>query len=251
MSILVLIPARMAATRLPGKPLADIAGRPMIAHVADRAAASGIGRVVIATDSAEIRDAAQSFGHEATMTASHHQSGSDRIFEALETLDPGRRVEAVLNLQGDLPTIEPALIGRAAALLDEPAVDIGTLGAGIVRDEEKTNPNVVKIVGSPLSPDRLRALYFTRATAPWGEGPLYHHIGIYAWRRAALERFVSLPPSALEKREKLEQLRALEAGMRIDAAIVDTVPLGVDTPDDLERARALISGELQGTGEGR
>jgi len=251
MSILVLIPARMAATRLPGKPLADIAGRPMIAHVADRAAASGIGRVVIATDSAEIRDAAQAFGHEAVMTASHHQSGSDRIFEALETLDPGRRVEAVLNLQGDLPTIEPALIGRAAALLDEPAVDIGTLGAGIVRDEEKTNPNVVKIVGSPLSPDRLRALYFTRATAPWGEGPLYHHIGIYAWRRAALERFVSLPPSALEKREKLEQLRALEAGMRIDAAIVDTVPLGVDTPDDLERARALISGELQGTGEGR
>ncbi len=251
MSILVLIPARMAATRLPGKPLADIAGRPMIAHVADRAAASGVGRVVIATDSAEIRDAAQAFGHEAVMTASHHQSGSDRIFEALETLDPGRRVEAVLNLQGDLPTIEPALIGRAAALLDEPAVDIGTLGAGIVRDEEKTNPNVVKIVGSPLSPDRLRALYFTRATAPWGEGPLYHHIGIYAWRRAALERFVSLPPSALEKREKLEQLRALEAGMRIDAAIVDTVPLGVDTPDDLERARALISGELQGTGEGR
>ncbi|MBE0693280.1 MAG: 3-deoxy-manno-octulosonate cytidylyltransferase [Aquamicrobium sp.] len=251
MSILVLIPARMAATRLPGKPLADIAGRPMIAHVADRAAASGIGRVVIATDSAEIRDAAQAFGHEAVMTASHHQSGSDRIFEALETLDPGRRVEAVLNLQGDLPTIEPALIGRAAALLDEPAVDIGTLGAGIVRDEEKTNPNVVKIVGSPLSPDRLRALYFTRATAPWGEGPLYHHIGIYAWRRAALERFVSLPPSALEKREKLEQLRALEAGMRIDAAIVDTVPLGVDTPDDLERARALISRELQGTGEGR
>lgn len=241
MSILVLIPARMAATRLPGKPLADIAGRPMIVHVADRAAESGVGRVVIATDSPEIRDAAAAFGHEAVMTGSHHQSGSDRIFEALEALDPQRRVEAVLNLQGDLPTIDPALIGRAAALLDEPAVDLGTLGAEIVRDEEKTNPNVVKIVGSPLAAGRLRALYFTRATAPWGEGPLYHHIGIYAWRRAALARFVALPQSALEKREKLEQLRALEAGMRIDAAVVDTVPLGVDTPDDLERARALVS----------
>ena len=191
-------------------------------------------------------------GRTFTAIALHLSGRPDRaFFEALEALDPQRRVEAVLNLQGDLPTIDPALIGRAAALLDEPAVDLGTLGAEIVRDEEKTNPNVVKIVGSPLSPDRLRALYFTRATAPWGEGPLYHHIGIYAWRRAALERFVSLPPSALEKREKLEQLRALEAGMRIDAAIVDTVPLGVDTPADLERARALISGELQGTGEGR
>lgn len=241
MSILVLIPARMAATRLPGKPLADIAGRPMIVRVADRAAESRVGRVVVATDSQEIADAARAFGHEAVMTASHHQSGSDRIFEALQALDPQGRVEAVLNLQGDLPTIEPALIGRAAALLDDPAVDIGTLGVEIAREEEKTNPNVVKIVGSPLSPDRLRALYFTRATAPWGEGPLYHHIGIYAWRRAALARFVSLPPSALEKREKLEQLRALEAGMRIDAGVVDTVPLGVDTPDDLERARALVS----------
>lgn len=246
MSILVLIPARMAATRLPGKPLADICGRPMIAHVADRAAESGVGRVVVATDSAEIRDAAQACGHEAVMTGTHHQSGSDRVFEALETLDPQGRVEAVLNLQGDLPTIEPRLIGRAAALLGDPAVDIGTLGAEIAREQEKTDPNVVKIVGSPLSPDRLRALYFTRATAPWGEGPLYHHIGIYAWRRAALGRFVGLAQSALERREKLEQLRALEAGMRIDAAVVDTVPLGVDTAADLERARALISGDRRG-----
>lgn len=243
MSVLVLIPARMAATRLPGKPLADIAGRPMIVHVADRAHESGVGRVVIATDSAEIRDAAAAFGHEAVMTGAHHQSGSDRIFEALETLDPDGGAGAVVNLQGDLPTIEPALIGRAAALLDDPSVDIGTLGAEIVRAEEKTNPNVVKIVGSPLGPDRLRALYFTRATAPWGEGPLYHHIGIYAWRRAALGRFVALAPSVLERREKLEQLRALEAGMRIDAGLVATVPLGVDTPEDLQRARALISGQ--------
>lgn len=246
MSILVLIPARMAATRLPGKPLADIEGRPMIVHVADRARESGVGRVVVATDSAGIRDAVRAFGHEAAMTGAHHQSGSDRIFEALKALDPDGHVEAVLNLQGDLPTIDPRLIGRAAALLDEPGVDIGTLGAEIVREEEKTNPNVVKIVGSPLGQDRLRALYFTRATAPWGDGPLYHHIGVYAWRRAALERFVALPQSALEKREKLEQLRALEAGMRIDAAIVDTVPLGVDTPEDLTRARALISGQTRG-----
>lgn len=249
MSFLVLIPARMAATRLPGKPLADIGGRPMIVRVADRARESGVGRVAIATDSAEIRDAAAAFGHEAVMTGAHHQSGSDRIFEALETLDPDGRAEAVLNLQGDLPTIEPALIGRAAALLDDPGVDIGTLGAEIVRAEERTDPNVVKIVGSPLGPDRLRALYFTRATAPWGEGPLYHHIGIYAWRRAALKRFVALTQSVLEKREKLEQLRALEAGMRIDAAIVDTVPLGVDTPDDLARARALVSGRTEGQAE--
>lgn len=240
MSILVLIPARLAATRLPGKPLADIAGRPMIAHVADRAAESGVGRVVIATDSADIVAAATSCGHEAVMTGAHHQSGSDRIFEALQTLDPEGKVEIVLNLQGDLPTIEPRLIGQAAALLDDSDVDIGTLGAQILREDEKTNPNVVKIVGSPLSDSRLRTLYFTRATAPWGEGPLYHHIGIYAWRCDALARFVGLSPSALEMREKLEQLRALEAGMRIDAAIVDTVPLGVDTPEDLERARALI-----------
>jgi 3-deoxy-manno-octulosonate cytidylyltransferase (CMP-KDO synthetase) len=230
MSILVLIPARMAATRLPGKPLADIGGRPMVVHVADRARESGVGRVAIATDSPAIRDAAAAFGHEAVMTSPDHQSGSDRISEALEKLDPEGRAGAVLNLQGDLPTIDAG-------------VDIGTLGAEIVREEERADPNVVKIVGSPLGPARLRALYFTRATAPWGPGPLHHHIGIYAWRRAALQRFVSLPPSALEMREKLEQLRALEAGMRIDAAIVDTVPLGVDTPGDLECARALI---LQG-----
>lgn len=212
----------------------------MIAHVADRAAQSRVGRVVVATDSQEIADATIACGHEAVMTGAHHQSGSDRIFEALEALDPAGHIKTILNLQGDLPTIEPALISRAAALLDDSQVDIGTLGAEIVREEEKTNSNVVKIVGSPLGDSHLRALYFTRATAPWGEGPLYHHIGIYAWRREALKRFVGLAPSPLEMREKLEQLRALEAGMRIDAAIVDTVPLGVDTAEDLERARALI-----------
>lgn len=242
MSVLILIPARMASTRLPGKPLADIAGRPMVVHVADRARQSGLGRVVVATDSPEVADAARAHGHEAVMTDTKHQSGSDRVFEALQTLDPEGKIESIINLQGDLPTIDPAVIQAALAPLDDPAVDIGTLGVEIVDEEEKTTSSVVKIVGSPVSATRLRALYFTRATAPWGEGPLYHHVGIYAWRRAALERFVSLGQSVLEKRESLEQLRALEAGMRIDAEIVNSVPLGVDTPQDLERARALIEG---------
>jgi 3-deoxy-manno-octulosonate cytidylyltransferase (CMP-KDO synthetase) len=231
----------MASTRLPGKPLADIAGVPMIVHVARRAAESGLGRVVVATDTAAVADAVAAHGFEAAMTRADHQSGSDRIHEALAALDPAGKVETIINVQGDLPTIEPETVVASAAPLADPQVDIATLGVEIVRDEEKTNPNVVKIVGSPVSPGRLRALYFTRATAPWGEGPLYHHIGLYAYRRAALERFVSLPPSPLERRERLEQLRALEAGMRIDAAIVATVPLGVDTPDDLERAREILS----------
>jgi 3-deoxy-manno-octulosonate cytidylyltransferase (CMP-KDO synthetase) len=241
MSILVLIPARMASTRLPGKPLADISGRPMIVHVAARAQESGLGRVVVATDAEAVADAARGGGFEAVMTRSDHHSGSDRIFEALQMLDPEGRVDIVVNVQGDLPTIDPATIRAVFAPLKDNVVDIATLGVEIVREEERTNPNVVKIVGSPLSPARLRALYFTRATAPWGDGPLYHHIGLYAYRRAALQRFVSLTPSTLEKREKLEQLRALEAGMRIDAEIVQSVPLGVDTPEDLERARTLLS----------
>jgi 3-deoxy-manno-octulosonate cytidylyltransferase (CMP-KDO synthetase) len=241
MSVLILIPARMASTRLPGKPLADIAGVPMIVHVARRAAESGLGRVVVATDTAAVADAVAAHGFEAVMTRADHQSGSDRIHEALAALDPAGTVETVINVQGDLPTIEPGTIVASAAPLADPEVDIATLGVEIVCDEEKTNPNVVKIVGSLVSPGRLRALYFTRATAPWGEGPLYHHIGLYAYRRAALERFVSLPASPLEKRERLEQLRALEAGMRIDASVVATVPLGVDTPDDLKRARKILS----------
>jgi 3-deoxy-manno-octulosonate cytidylyltransferase (CMP-KDO synthetase) len=241
MSTLVLIPARMASTRLPGKPLADIAGKPMIVHVAARAAESGLGRVVVATDTQAVADAVRSNGFEAVMTRPDHESGSDRIFEALEKLDPRGEVEIVVNVQGDLPTIDPETIRAALRPLDEASVDIATLGVEITREDEKNNPNVVKIVGSPLSEVRLRALYFTRATAPWGDGPLYHHIGLYAYRRAALERFVSLKPSPLEKRERLEQLRALEAGMRIDAVEVDVVPLGVDTPHDLERARRLLT----------
>jgi len=240
MSTLILIPARMASMRLPGKPLAEIAGAPMIVHVARRAAESGLGRVVVATDTAGVAEAVRAAGFEAAMTRSDHESGSDRIFEALTALDPGGKVETIVNVQGDLPTIEPSVIGAALRPFEDGAVDIATLGVEIVHDAEKTNPNVVKIVGSPRSATRLRALYFTRATAPWGDGPLYHHIGLYAYRRAALERFVSLKPSALEKRERLEQLRALEAGMVIDVEIVRSVPLGVDTPHDLERAREIL-----------
>lgn len=241
MSTLILIPARMASTRLPDKPMADIAGRPMIVHVAERARDSGLGRVVIATDTEAVRDAVDAHGFEAVMTRTDHESGSDRIFEALSALDPGGKVETVINVQGDLPTIDPETIRAALRPLQDQAVDIGTLGVEILRDEEKANPNVVKVVGSPLSGSRLHALYFTRATAPWGEGPLYHHIGLYAYRRAALERFVGLPPSPLERRERLEQLRALEAGMRIDVEIVQTAPLGVDTPADLARAREILT----------
>ena len=237
---LVLIPARMAATRLPGKPLLDIAGLPMIVHVLRRAEAAGIGRVAVATDTPEIAAAVTTHGGEAVMTRADHPSGSDRIFEALGQLDPKGEIQIIVNLQGDFPTIHPDNIRSVLAPLDDPAVDIATLAARIHTEEEATNPNVVKAVGSPVSAGRLRALYFTRATAPWGDGPRYHHIGLYAYRRAALERFVSLPPSPLEMQEKLEQLRALEAGMRIDIGIVDTVPRGVDTPADLETARLIL-----------
>jgi 3-deoxy-manno-octulosonate cytidylyltransferase (CMP-KDO synthetase) len=239
--ILVLIPARMAATRLPGKPLADIVGVPMIVQVIRRAEEARIGPVWVATDDAAIKRAVEAAGGKAVMTRVDHVSGSDRIFEALRKIDPKEKVKIVVNLQGDLPTIEPVSIRAALKPLKDKSVDIATIAAVIVDESERTNPNIVKAVGSEISPGRLRALYFTRAMAPTGEGPLYHHIGLYAFRRAALEKFVKLKPSPLEKREKLEQLRALEAGMRIDVAVVDAVPLGVDTPAELEKARAILS----------
>jgi 3-deoxy-manno-octulosonate cytidylyltransferase (CMP-KDO synthetase) len=239
--ILVLIPARMAATRLPGKPLLEMAGLPMIVHVLRRAEAARIGRVAVATDTAEIAAAVTAHGGRAVMTRANHPSGSDRIFEALGSLDPGGEVEIVVNLQGDFPTISPDNIRDVLAPLADPAVDIATLAAEIHTEEEALNPNVVKAVGSPIGPRRLRALYFTRATAPHGDGPRYHHIGLYAYRRAALERFVRLAPSPLEQQEKLEQLRALEAGMRIDIGLVDSVPRGVDTPADLEATRQILA----------
>jgi 3-deoxy-manno-octulosonate cytidylyltransferase (CMP-KDO synthetase) len=238
---LLLIPARMAATRLPGKPLLNIAGLPMIVHVLRRAQAVQIGRVAVATDTPEIAAAVTAHGGEAVMTRTDHPSGSDRIYEALCKLDPGGEAEIVVNLQGDFPTIRPDNIRDVLAPLADPAVDIATLAAEIHTEEESTNPNVVKVVGSPISPRRLRALYFTRATAPWGDGPRYHHVGLYAYRRAALERFVRLPPSPLELQEKLEQLRALEAGMRIDIMLADTVPRGVDTPADLQSTREMLA----------
>jgi 3-deoxy-manno-octulosonate cytidylyltransferase (CMP-KDO synthetase) len=238
---LVVIPARLKATRLPDKPLAMIEGEPMIVHVWRRAMEADCGPVLVATDAPPICAAVQAAGGQAMLTSELHQSGSDRIHEALTRTDPRRKVEAIVNLQGDLPTLDPTLVRACLATIQDGKADIGTLAAEIRRDEERSDPNVVKVVGSPLDGGRaMRALYFTRATAPYGDGPLYHHIGIYAYRREALERFVKLPPSALEKREKLEQLRALEAGLRIDVALVDTVPLGVDTPAELARARELL-----------
>jgi 3-deoxy-manno-octulosonate cytidylyltransferase (CMP-KDO synthetase) len=241
---IILIPARMEASRLPGKPLALINGVPMIEHVWRRAVAAGAGEVAVATDSREIADVITTAGGRAVMTGSHHKSGSDRIYEALERLDPTGKYEIIINVQGDLPTLEPALLAAVVAPLANRDVDISTLAAPIRDSQERTNPNVVKAVAALDGiGSHARALYFTRATAPYGDGPLYHHIGIYAYRRAALARFVALPPSTLEQREKLEQLRALEDNMRIDVVCVDTTPLGVDTPPDLEKAKQLLAGE--------
>jgi 3-deoxy-manno-octulosonate cytidylyltransferase (CMP-KDO synthetase) len=238
---IVIIPARMASTRLPGKPLADIHGEPMIAHVWRRAIEADVGPVLVAADHPAIVEAIAAIGGRAILTRADHASGSDRIFEALNAADPQARHDVVVNVQGDLPTIEASAVRAAVTPLDDADVDIATLATPIVRASERDDPNVVKAVASEMTAGRWRALYFTRARAPWGEGPLLHHIGLYAYRSAALARFVALPPSPLERREKLEQLRALEAGMRIDIAIVDTPPLGVDTPEDLERARRMLA----------
>lgn len=272
MNPLVLIPARMASTRLPGKPLADIGGLPMIVHVMHRAKEADVGDVVVATDTLAIEEAIEAHGGRAVMTKPDHPSGSDRIFEALEAVDPTARYDTIVNVQGDLPTLDAQAIRASLKPLQNPEVALATLATEIVDEAERTNPNVVKLVGT-LVPAQvsaqastqassrasnqgsqtqglslqgariLRALYFTRATAPYGDGPLYHHIGLYAWSRRALQTFVSLPPSPLEQREKLEQLRALEHGMRIDAALVDTVPLGVDTQADLDTARRALAAQ--------
>jgi 3-deoxy-manno-octulosonate cytidylyltransferase (CMP-KDO synthetase) len=213
----------------------------MIVHVLRRAQDAKIGKAVVATDSEAVAAAVEKAGGRAIMTRSDHASGSDRIYEALEALDPERRVGTVVNVQGDLPTLDPTDLRTALAPLADPEVDIATLAAAIADPSELTNPNVVKAIGSPAASGRFRATAFTRANAA-GPGPHYHHIGLYAYRRAALERFVKLAPSANEQREKLEQLRALDAGMRIDVAIVKGVPLGVDTPDELAKARKMLTG---------
>ncbi|TVR79733.1 MAG: 3-deoxy-manno-octulosonate cytidylyltransferase [Rhodospirillales bacterium] len=238
---IVIIPARMASTRLPGKPLVDLHGEPMVVHVAKRAAAADIGPVVVAAAEPEIASAVTAAGGRAVLTRPDHPSGSDRVFEAAQSIDPQHRYPIVVNLQGDLPTIEASAIQAVLAPLADPAVLVATLVAEAA-PEEREDPNVVKAVVALAPGCRSgRALYFSRAAVPWGDGPLYHHIGIYAYRRAVLARFVGLPPSVLERRERLEQLRLLENGLRIDAALVDTVPLGVDTPNDLARARRLLA----------
>lgn len=239
---LVVIPARLAATRLPGKPLADILGAPMIAHVWRRASEAKIGPVIVACAEEEIAQAVRKAGGEAVLTRPDHPSGSDRVWEAVQKIDPNGQFDSVVNVQGDLPTLDPAVVQAVFAPLADPGVDIATLVAEITEEREKTDPNVVKCAVAFAEGRRIgRALYFSRSPIPSGAGPLYHHIGLYAYRRDALARFVALPQGLLEQREKLEQLRALENGMRIDAARVDTVPLGVDTPADLERARARLA----------
>jgi len=238
---IVVIPARMASERLPGKPLADIHGTSMIVHVWKRAMEADIGPVVVACAEKEIADAITAAGGLAVLTDPNHPCGSDRVYEALQTIDPDNKYDAVVNVQGDLPTLDPLIVRKVFAPLGKAEVDISTLAAEITEPSEKANPNVVKVICAIEKGANVgHGLYFTRATAPWGEGPLYHHIGLYAFRREALNRFVNLAPGILERREKLEQLRALENGMRIDVALVDTVPFGVDTPADLERARGIL-----------
>lgn len=242
---IILIPARLASTRLPGKPLADINGKPMIVHVMERAVATGIGPVFVACAEPEIAAAIEHAGGHAILTDPDHASGTDRIMEALQHIDPEKKHDIVVNVQGDLPTLDPAVIREVLVPLQDRNVDISTLAAEITDPEEHTNPHVVKAVISWQKDGRHgRALYFTRATAPANAGPRYHHIGLYAYRREALERFTSLPPSPLEQREKLEQLRALENGLRIDVMCVDTIPFGVDTPDDLARATIMMEQSL-------
>ncbi len=244
---LILIPARLASTRLPGKPLADIAGQPMIVQVWRRAMEADLGPVVVAAAEPQIVAAVEAAGGRAVLTDPDHPSGSDRIFEALRLVDPAGRHDAVINVQGDLPTLDPQSVRLALAPLAEAEADIATLVAAITSEEERQAPQVVKAVVSFAPGARIgRALYFSRNLVPSGEGPHWHHIGLYAYRRTALERFVALPVGVLEQREKLEQLRALENGMRIDAHQVDAVPLGVDTPADLEKARALLARATSG-----
>ncbi len=233
MHLIILIPARMASTRLPGKPMALIEGEPMIVRVWRRAMEAKEGEVAVACDGKKIADAITKAGGRAVVTDPELPSGSDRIWQALQKIDPEKQYDVIINLQGDMPTLDPAIIRKAATLLKDPSVDIGTLAAVITDEQEKTDPSVVKAV---IDADG-RAVAFTRTATPSLDGHFLHHIGIYAYRRAALEKFVRLPPSPLEKKEKLEQLRAMEAGMRINVAVVDTMPLGVDTPETLETAR--------------
>ncbi len=242
---LVIIPARMASTRLPGKPLADIAGRPMILHVVDRARRAGVGRVIVAAGDPEIAEIVTKAGAEAVLTEPGLPSGSDRVHAAAQQIDPTGESSVIINLQGDLPGLDPETLRAALRPLEDPATDIGTLVAPIRDDAEAHTDSVVKVACAfePATAQTARALYFSRQPIPWGEGPRWHHVGVYAWRRTALARFVSLPEAPLEKRERLEQLRALEAGMTIGCARIAEAPFGVDTPQDLDRARRMLEGQ--------
>lgn len=237
----IIIPARMESTRFPGKPLAKIAGKPMIEHVVERAIASKMGDVYVAVCEDEVAQVVNHVGAKAIMTDKDLPSGSDRIYQALVRI--GKSYDYIVNVQGDLPSIDPQIIKQSLELLKTSNADIATLAAVIHDAREKTDPNVVKAIisGDVAHEKHGRALYFSRATAPYGEGELYHHIGLYAYRASALKQFISLPPSPLEKREKLEQLRALEHGLHIEVGVVDTVPLGVDTPEDVGRIEAILS----------
>jgi 3-deoxy-manno-octulosonate cytidylyltransferase (CMP-KDO synthetase) len=255
MNPVIIIPARLKATRLPDKPLADIHGKPMIVRVMERALESKVGKVYVACDDKRIETAVARAGGKAVMTGKAHASGSDRIYEALQKIDPDKHYDVIVNVQGDVPTVAPEVIRAVLLPLQDSTVDIATLACVIKDEKERIDPSVVKAVLSfelQVASCRLQAppatcnlqlataLYFTRATAPYGDGNLYHHIGIYAYRREALAKFVQLPPSLLEQRERLEQLRALEAGMKIGVAIVDTIPLGVDTPEHLIKAKEML-----------
>lgn len=239
---IVVIPARMASTRLPGKPLADIHGKPMIVHMLERALAADLGPVAVACGDSAIAEAVRAAGGRAVLTDPSLPSGSDRVHAALATLDPDQHHDVVVNLQGDFPTITAAQLRLVVTPLADSAVDIGTLVVPIASDAEADTASFVKAAcafaaGAAVAP----ALYFSRQPIPWGDGPRWHHVGIYAYRRAALARYVALPPSLLEQREQLEQLRALEAGMRIACARMEHGPFGVDTPEDLERARQVLA----------
>ena len=243
MKPIVVIPARLASARLPGKPLADIAGRPMVVHVLERAQRAGIGPVAVACGEAEIADAVRAAGGVAVLTDPDLPSGSDRVHAALRELDPDARHDIVVNLQGDVPTLDPATLALVVAPFGDRRFDICTFVTAFATREEAERPSAVKAACAFGAAETVApALYFSRAPIPSGEGPLWHHVGVYAYRRAALDRFVAAPPSALELREGLEQLRALEAGMRIGCVRIDDALFGVDTPADLDRARAILGG---------
>jgi 3-deoxy-manno-octulosonate cytidylyltransferase (CMP-KDO synthetase) len=244
MNPIVIIPARMAAARLPGKPLADIGGQPMIVRVLKAAEAAGAGPVAVAAGDAGIVEAVQAAGGRAVLTDPALPSGSDRILAALDAIDPDGAHDVVVNLQGDMPFVAPEVLEACVKLLrSEPACDIATVVAPEQSPDDRANPDVVKaVLAIPPGAAHGRALYFTRSILH-GDGPVWRHIGIYGYRRPALRRFNAAPPSPLEQREKLEQLRALEMGMQIWAAAIDASPISVDTPADLEKARQFARTE--------